>query len=185
MALTLAQGAQMIGSVGYYNRVRSGMVRQARTVMAEAIGAAPLPTTMTEFAKRKALAYRILTNPDGFVNSFLSAVAADSGASLTWYQPTNIASSTNANPSVVTTNVAHGLVVGDVVEIATHLVNTTINGVWTIATVGSSTTFTVPHPAAGAGVATGWVMKMETDITINFTIGTAFGNIAGTYSGES
>jgi hypothetical protein len=129
------------------------------------------------------LAARILNNPDGWVNAFLSAVAADSAASLAWFQPVNIASSTNANPSVVTTATAHGLAPGDVVEVVGHLVNLNINGVWTLATASGST-LTIPFPATAAGVATGWVMKMESDVTINFTIASAFSNIAGTYTGE-
>lgn len=181
MALTLAQGAQMVADTGYYNRIRSGMVRYARTVAAETLGS----MGSAEFTKRKSLASRVLQNPDSMVTAFLAAVASDSGGSLTWFQPVNITSSTNANPSVVTTATAHGFAVGDMVEIKDHLVNGNINGVWTIATVGSSTTFTVPHPANGAGLATGWAMKQETDITVNFTIQNAWSNIAGTYAGEA
>lgn len=180
MALSLSQGAQMVADVGYRDRVRSGMVRHARTVMSEAQGG----MTVNEWAKRKILANRVLTNPDSLVNAFLSAVASDSGASLTWYQPTLIASSTNANPSVVTTASAHGLSVGDVVEISGHAGNTNANGVWTIATVGSTTTFTVPHPANAVGTAAGWVMEMESDITVNFVLQSAWSGIAGTYTGD-
>lgn len=190
MALTLGQGAQVMASVGYYNRIRAAMVREARTVAAQLpstqlpIGAPTYTPSTAEFAKRKALAYRVMQNPDGHVNAFLSAYAADSAASLTWFQPVNIASSTNANPSVVTTNIAHGLVPGDVVEIANHLVNLNINGVWTLATASGST-FTVPFPATAAGLATGYVMKMDTDITVNITLQNAFNSIAGTYATES
>lgn len=134
--------------------------------------------------KRKALAYKILTNPNAYIDSFLSMVAADPGASLSWFQPTNIASSTNANPTVVTTAAAHGLVVGDVVEVTGHLVNTLANGVWTLATVGSTTTFTVPGPGNGVGAATGAVMKQESDITVNFTIQNNYNAVAGTYVGD-
>jgi hypothetical protein len=182
MALTLGQGAQMVADLGYQARVRSGMVRAARTVMTETIGS----MSTNEFAKRKALATQVLRSPDPWVGSFLAAVASDSAASLTWFQPTLIASSTNANPTVVTTATVHGLVVGDVVEIRDHLGNTNANGVWTVTVVGSTTTFTIPHPAnAAATVNTGWAMKMETDITVNFTIGAAFSGLAGTYTGDA
>lgn len=180
MALTLGQGAQLVADPGYQNRIRSGMVRWSRSVMAEAQGG----MTTNEYAKRKQLATRILQNPDSYLPSFVAAVAADSAGSLTWFQPTLITSSTNANPSVVTTATAHGISVGDVVEIRDHLVNTNINGVWTIATVGSTTQFTVPHPANGAGTASGSVMEMESDVTVNFTIQNAFSGIAGTWTGD-
>jgi hypothetical protein len=180
VALTLAQGAQMVANAGYRDRIRSAMVRHAATVMAEAVGG----MTSTVFAKRKQLALRVLTSPDAMVSAFLAVVAADPAASLTWHQAVNIASSTNANPCVVTTASVHGLAVGDVVEIRDHLVNTSINGVWTIATVGSTTTFTVPHPANGVGASTGLTMEMESDVTLNFTISNNWNAVAGTYSGE-
>jgi hypothetical protein len=181
VALTLAQGAQMVADPGYQARVRSGMVRAARTVMAEVQGS----MTSNEYAKRKALGALILRSPDAWAPSFLAAVASDSAASLTWYQPTLIASSTNANPTVVTTATVHGLAVGDVVEIAGHAGNTNANGVWAVTVVGSTTTFTIAHPANAVGTATGSVMKQETDITVNFTIGAAFSGLAGTYPGDA
>lgn len=184
MALTLGQGAQMVADVGYQQRIRAGMVRWACTVMGEALNANS-QNPGTTGVKRKALANRILTGPDAYLPSFLAIVAADPGASLSWFQPTLIASSTNANPTVVTTASAHGLVVGDVVEVVGHLVNTNANGVWTIATVGSTTTFTVPNAANGLGAATGSVMKMETDTAINFTIQSQFNAIANTGSWDT
>lgn len=180
MAFTLSQGAQVVADTGYQSRVRSGMIRHSVTVMGESVGS----MTSVVFSKRKQLAARILNSPDAWLPSFLAVVAADPGSSLTWFTPVLISGSTNANPSVVTTSVAHGLVVGDIVEIANHAVNTNINGTWTLATVGSSTTFSVPHPANGAGTASGFAMKMETDSNINFTIQSNFTAIAGTYTGE-
>jgi hypothetical protein len=183
VALTLGQGAQVVADVGYHDRIRAGMVRYAVTVMAEALTANS--QTLTTAIKRKTLATKILVNPNAWVDSFVSMVGSDPGASLTWNQPTSISSSTNANPSVVTTAAVHGLAVGDVVEIVGHVTNTTINGVWTLATVATTTTFTVPGPASGAGGATGTVMKMETDVNVNFTIQTNFNAIAGTYTGDT
>lgn len=181
MALTLAQGTQFRGDPGYQQRVYSAMTRYAVTVMAEAIGA----MTSTVYAKRKILATRVLTAPSAWLDPFVAVLASDPAASLTWFPVVNIASSTNANPSVVTTAVAHGLAVGDVVEIQNHLVNTNINGVWTLATVGSATTFTVPHAANGVGGATGTSMEMETDVNVNFTVQNAWNAMAGTYTGEA
>lgn len=184
MALTLGQGAQMVADVGYSVRIRSGMVRYAGTVMAEALNANS-QNSGTTGAKRKQLATRILQSPDTLLPAFLAVVASDPGGSLSWFQPVLIASSTNANPSVVTTASVHGLAVGDVVEITGHAVNTAINGVWTIATVGSTTTFTVPMPANGVGAGTGQIMKMETDVNINFTIQNQFSAVAGTGSWDT
>jgi hypothetical protein len=181
MALTLGQGAQLAAHPGYIARVRAGMIRWAVTVMGEAQGA----MTSTQWAKRKQLAAKVLVSPSAWVGPFTEMVGSDPGASLAWWAPVNIASSTNANPSVVTTAVAHGLSVGDVVEITGHLVNTNINGTWTLATVGSSTTFTVPMAANGAGVATGTSMEMEGDIAINFTIQNNWDEMAGTYTGDA
>lgn len=179
MAFTLAQGEQFRTDPGYRARVYSAMVRQATTVMAEALnanGQAPGTTG----AKRKQLAHRVLTSPGAYIDPFMALLAADPGLSFTWFNQVNIASSTNANPSVVTTSAAHGIAVGDVVSIAGHLVNTAINGVWTIATVGSSTTFTVPYAANGVGGATGQTMEMITDIDLNFTLGSQWNAMANT-----
>lgn len=181
MALTLGQGGQLIADVGYQTRVRDAMVRWCASVMAEALNANS-QNPGTTGVKRKQLANRVLLSPDAYLAAFLAVVAADPGASLSWFQPTSISSSTPANPSVVTTAAAHGLVVGDVVEVAGHAVNTAINGVWTLATVGSTTTFTVPGPANGTGAATGSVMKQETDTNINFTIQNQFNALANTGS---
>lgn len=181
MALTLSQGAEMVADQGSQDRVRCGMVRWAVTVMSEVIGA----QTQTVYIKRKQLATKILANPNAWSPQFLAMVASDPGASLTWFKPTQISSSTNADPIVVTTATAHGLVVGDVVEVVGHLVNTNANGVWTLATVGSSTTFTVPMPSNGTGVATGAVRKLDTETNINFTIQNNYNAMAGTFTGDT
>jgi hypothetical protein len=130
----------------------------------------------------------VLLNPDSYVDAFLALVASDPGASLTWNPPVPIASSSNANPSVITTASAHGIVAGDVVEVFGHLVNTNLNpltsgtaayGVWTTPTA-SGTTLTVPTAANGVGAATGYVMKMMTDVEINFTIQNNYNAMANT-----
>jgi hypothetical protein len=180
MALTLDQGAKVVADVGYQARIRDGMVRWAVTVKGQQIGS----LTSAVYAKRQAQAYRCLNSPSAEIGKFLEAVASDAAASLTWYPLVNIASSTGVNPSVVTTAAAHGLVVGDVVEIVGHATNTNINGVWTIATVATTTTFTVPNPGNGTGTASGTVMKMESDVTVNFTIQNVFNAVAGVIPDE-
>lgn len=154
-------------------------MRAATTVAGEAQSA----QSNTKWAKRLQLANRVITSPDSQLPTFVAMVASDPGLSLTWYAPVNIASSTNANPSVITTAAAHGYASGDVVEILNHAVNTNANGTWVI-TVLSTTTFSIPQPANGVGTASGTVQKMETDVNINFTISNQWNAMAGVASGE-
>lgn len=178
MALTLAQGSLLANDTSFTNRVRVAMVRAATTIANEAKGS----QSDTVWAKRRQLAVRVLTSPDSALNTFVAMVASDPGLSLSWFNPINIVSSTNANPSVVTTT-AHGLTTGDVVEILNHAVNTNANGTWP-ATVLSTTTFSIPQPGNGAGTATGTVQKMETDVNINFTVTSQWNAMAGVAAGE-
>jgi hypothetical protein len=72
-----------------------------------------------------------------------------------------ISSCTQASPSVVTTYAAHGLSVGDVVQIVGHSVDA-MNGYWTVASVPLTTTFTATscNNTSGAnGTASGSVFK--------------------------
>jgi hypothetical protein len=178
MALTLGQGQQVLNDTAYVQRIRGAMIRAAIAVSTEVKG------TLTDNAwlKRRQLAIRILNNPDALVTAFAAAYAADPATSLTWYPPLNITSSTNVNPSVVTTP-THGLTSGDVVNIEGHTVNTNINGLW-VATVISATTFSVPMPGNGTGLATGKVTRQETDANIAFTVNSLFSAIAGLLPGE-
>ena len=82
-----------------------------------------------------------------------------------------ISSSTNANPSVVTTAADHNLKIGMTVEIVGHTTNTAINGVWPVTAVPSATTFTIPVAANGIGADGSWTR-------ILFNYGTAHINIA-------
>lgn len=66
----------------------------------------------------------------------------------------SIASSTNANPIVVTTSTPHGLSAGDQTVIAGHLVNTNANGTWPVTPL-TATTFSIPATGNGVGAATG------------------------------
>ncbi len=179
MALTLGQGAQLLAEQSFLNRVRGAMVRAAIAVSTEAQGA----LTTNAWAKRRLLAIRIITGPDSVLGSFAAAVAADSNSALSWYAPIAIASSTNANPTVVTTSEAHGYSTGDVVSITGHGGNTNANGTWTI-TVLSSTTFSSPQPGSGTGTASGSVSKQINDSDLAFTVNSLFSAVAGLMPGE-
>jgi hypothetical protein len=83
----------------------------------------------------------------------------------------NIASSTNANPIVVTTSAPHNLTTGDVVSIQGHQVNTSANRM-AVVTVLSATTFSISDyllggTVAGVGIggATGTVQAYGTGTT--------------------
>jgi hypothetical protein len=181
MALTLGQGARLMESLSFENRVRMSMMRQALLVANEVQGS----QSADRWNKRRQLALRVLTSPNSNVTMFETLVASDPGSSLNWWAPINISGSTTANPSVVTTAIAHGLVTGDVAEIAAHQGNTNINHTWMV-TVLTTTTFSVPIPGNAAGTAnTGTVQKMETDANINFTISNQWNAMAGVAAGEA
>jgi hypothetical protein len=178
MALTLGQGAQLVASTSFNNRIRCAMIKAAMTVSTESKGS----LSPNAWVKRRQLANRILVSPDAYLGSFVAAVAADPGVSLSWFTPVLITSSTSANPSVITTPV-HGYTSGDVVEITGHLININANGTWVV-TVLSTTTFSIPWPGNGTGGATGTAQKMESDVNLNFTVNStvatnAFSAIAG------
>jgi len=179
VALSLAQGLQLVAATGFRARVRVAMVRAAVAVSTEVIGS----FTQQAWVKRRQLSTQVLNKPDTWLDAFLAAVAADPNNSLSWFAPVNIASSTNANPIVITTAVAHNLTTGDVVENANHSVNTNANGVWP-ATVLTSTTFSIPQVGNGVGLATGTIQKQETDANIVFTVNSVFSAQAGLLPGE-
>ena len=66
--------------------------------------------------------------------------------------PSTISANSVANPTVVTTTLAHGLVTGNLVTIAGSNSTPTINGTWVV-TVLSATTFSVPVNVTVAGTA--------------------------------
>jgi hypothetical protein len=74
---------------------------------------------------------------------------SSSGTAARYTSGATITNATVANPSVITTNAAHGLATGDVVFISGVLGTTTVNGVRTV-TVLSSTTFSVGVAGVGA-----------------------------------
>jgi len=72
-----------------------------------------------------------------------------------------ITSISAANPAVVTTTIAHGLITGDSVVISGTSTTPTTLGTYTI-TVTGTTTFTIPVNVTGAGGAAGAVSKIPT-----------------------
>lgn len=89
---------------------------------------------------------------DSFYNGIPARNLTDEEwALLTSAAPVTIATSSVADPTVITTSGAHGLTTGDVVTIAGHSGSTpAINGRY-IVTVLNSTTFTIPVAVTGGG----------------------------------
>ncbi len=179
MALTLAQGAQLVNSPAFLARVGAGIGEAA----IDGAGGSQGSLSTDAWAKRRLLAKRILQSPDALVLSFASAVAADPSSGLTWFDPVEISGSTDANPSVVTTASAHGLSSVDVVAIAGHEGNEAINGAW-VATSLTSTTFSVPQPGSGTGTGTGTTQEQMSDNDLLFTLASVFSAVAGLMPGE-
>lgn len=179
MALTLGQGAQLLADSSFTARVSGAMIRAAIAVSTEVQAS----LTTNAWVKRRQLSVRILSSPQSCLSSFVAAIAADPSSALNWYNPVNIASSTNANPIVVTTSAAHGYTSGDNGEILNHLVNTNATGTW-VMTVLTATTFSIPQPGTGVGGATGTVQKQETDANLTFTVNSVFSAVAGLMPGE-
>ncbi len=174
MALTLAQGAQLLANTSFLSRVRGAMVRAAIAVANEEQGS----LSTDNWGRRRNLATRILNSPDSSLGAFASAVAADAASALTYWQPQPIAASTNANPAAVGFGAAHGMTSGDVVEIVGHEDNTVINGTWTVTRV-DDWSFTVPVPGIALGGATGPAQQQLADDYIAYTVNSVFGPIAG------
>ncbi len=157
---------------GFQSQVKVAMAVAAIAIQGEAVGG----NTSTHFQKRQALATQVLNLPDAYLTRFLWAVVQN--AAITRGNPVAIASSTNANPIVITTSAAHGYSTGAVVEISGHLVNTNANGSFT-ATVTGSTTFSIPAVGSGVGAASGQVVKLPLDSDIQFTVNSVWDDIAG------
>lgn len=179
MALTLGQGAQLAASASFQARVKAAQVRAAIAVSTEPVTGLTIPA----WTKRRLLSISIMNDPAVKLAAFVGAVSADPDSALNWFAPVSIASSTNANPTVITTAVAHGLTTGDVVEVAGHAVNTNAVGTWVV-TVLTATTFSIPQSANGVGTATGTVQKQETDANLRFTVNSVFSAVAGLLPGE-
>lgn len=119
--------------------------RQPNTLLDE-FGYGPLTeaAAMTLAAGGTVLAMRIPTTTAGAVAK--KATKSVSGATV-------------ANPSVITTSAAHGLVTGDVVTISGVGGTTTVNGTFVV-TVLTSTTFSVPVAGVGAYTSGGTVTPL-------------------------
>lgn len=103
----------------------------------------------------------------------------DVGSALLATKTAAISSSTNATPSVVTTLTAHGLSIGDYVQVYGHATNTNINGLWKVGTANfTSTTISLVNDddtnsiGNGTGIATGSmissthrIVKLTTPVT--------------------
>ncbi len=87
-----------------------------------------------------------------------------------------ITSSTNASPIVVTTP-THGLMTGDIVTIASHLVNTGANGTWQIIVLSATTFSLTGSTGTGVGGATGTVTP---DGVVQIGTGTSEITVTGT-----
>lgn len=174
MAASLLSTANLANDPLFQSRVQAAMVTAATNVASEAVGA----QSVAAYNMRHTLAVQVLSNPAGYLPRFAWAAAANPTVSADPGAPIAIASSTAADPSVVTTSVAHGLTTGDVVEIAGHATNTAINGTFPV-TVLSTTAFSVPALGVGVGAATGTVTKQPPDADIQFAVNSVFSDIAG------
>lgn len=164
--------AALATDVTFLGQVRIAIATAATSIAGEAVGG----LSTTKYQKRQQLAALVLNNPDAYAYRFAWAVAQN--GAVTRGNPISIASTTNANPIVVTTASAHGLSTGAVVAIANHATNTSVNGAWT-ATSLTSTTFSVPVVGIGVGGATGYVVKMPIDSDIQFTVNSVWDDVAG------
>lgn len=178
MALTFDQGAKLTQDASFIQRVTMAMVRAAAEIFSEDVSS--MSTTIA--AKRHMLANRILESPTVMVNAFVYMVASDPATALTWWDPTGVTASTDADPVTVTTALAHGFTTGDVVEILNHAGNTPANGTH-IVTVVDATNFTIPVPGIAAGTG-GTAQKMISDGDLAYTVNSLFNAAAGILPGD-
>jgi hypothetical protein len=171
--LLVKQAALAIDPV-FRSRVEEAMFVACIAVANEAVGA----QSPTVYQKRHTFAVAALTNPNAFLDRFAWAVAANGTVAAGIQPPVAIASSTAANPSVITTAASHGFVNGDTVSIVGHAVNTAANGGWIVTNL-TATTFSIPVLGIGAGTATGTATKQPTDSDMQFTVNSLISGLAG------
>jgi len=164
--------AALAEDAAFLSQVKVAVITAAIAIQGEAVS----PHDSTQFQKRQQLATAVLANLDGYLPRFLWAVAQNTA--IVRGAPVAIASSTNVNPTVITTAAAHGLSTGAVVEISGHTGNTAANGAWT-ATVILATTFSIPVVGNGVGTASGQVVKMPIDSDIQFQVNAVWDDLAG------
>jgi hypothetical protein len=186
LAASLQATALLAADPLFTGRVQAAMVTAAINVASEAIGSQDVAT----YQARHDLAVAILqgTRPSSawgappgtvpWLSQFVWATAANVTIAGDIGAPVPVASSTDANPSVITTATAHGLETGGWAEVSGHEVNTAVNGVWAV-TVIDATSFSVPVPGSGVGAATGQVTAQPPDGDIQFSVNAAFSSIAG------
>jgi hypothetical protein len=174
MASSLITMANLATDAGFRSRVQAAMVTAGLQVASEAAGAQDDAT----YRLRHELAVAVLNNTGLYLDRFAWTVATNTTVAGDVGAPVSIASSTNANPIVVTTATVHGLTTGDFAEIAGHLVNTAANGTWAV-TVTSTTVFNIPVAGNGVGAATGQVVKQPPDADIQFAVNSDWNDIAG------
>jgi hypothetical protein len=97
---------------------------------------------------------------------------------------TNIVSSTNASPIVVTAT-AHGLAAGDKVVVASHTTNTNANGTWVIGTVAANTLSLLGSTGNGVGGATGTVQGLAVPQASGMKLGTGSTAVAKNGAGAA
>lgn len=161
MAAQMCSQALLAQDQGFRNRVYVAMTAAAVAVAGEAVGV----MTAGVYGKRQALAYAVLSNPLAYLERFAIGAASNSTIGGDVVGPITISGSTAANPSVVTTAAAHGMSTGDTVQILGHLINTAVNGQWTVTSV-TSTTYSVPVLGSGIGLGTGTSTKQPPDADI-------------------
>lgn len=174
MASTLIAMANLANDTGFRLRVQAAMVTAGLNVAAEAVGVQDANT----YQLRHQLAMAVLNSTGQYLDRFAWAAASNVTVAGDIGPPVSIASSTAANPSVITCASVHGLTSGQFAEISGHLVNTVINGTWPV-TVTSTTVFNIPVAGNGTGAATGQVVVQPPDADIQFAVNAAWSDIAG------
>jgi hypothetical protein len=97
---------------------------------------------------------------------------------------TNITSSTNASPIVITAT-AHGLGTGDTVIVAGHSTNTNAVGTWNISAVGTNTITLQGTTGNGVGGATGTVQGFTLPYVTGMKLGTGTTGVAKSGAGSA
>lgn len=103
-----------------------------------------------------------------YAQEAISATGARLGATVPVPLRYTITTSSVANPTTITTSAAHGLIIGDTVQILGHTGSTpALDGTYTITNVATSTTFTIAVnvTVAGSGGTAARVMSTGTTIT--------------------
>lgn len=174
MADLFVKQTALATDVTFQSRVRAAMFIALVATQGEAVGG----MSSTVYQKRQTFAEKALANATAYVERFSWATATNSNVGAVITNPVAIASSTAVNPAVVTTGAVHGLTSGDTVVIVGHATNTSLNGGW-IATVLTTTTFSIPVLGIAAGSATGTATRQPTDVDIQVTVNGLISDFAG------